>query len=252
MFKVKEMNYSERTHNRYWWYRLKDCSYMPPIFAGLSNEEWELMDNWFSTTEEQFESPGEMNIPPISLIEGLIGGSGISAIVQCGHYVGYSTLLLGFLLRRMGKKNALFSIDIDRQATNFTQGWLDKAELQQQVKLRLEDSSHSCLPDEARRYFGREIQLVLIDSSHQYAHSLKELDLWYDALPRGGLIVMHDVSHFAQSFDSTGKGGVLKAVQEWATQRGIMPMLLNSFVTNEDPNNLVYRDGCGLGIIQKV
>jgi hypothetical protein len=93
--------------------------------------------------------------------------------------------------------------------------------------------------------------MVIIDSSHQYAHTLQELDLWYGALPLGGLIVMHDVSRYAQSFDSTAKGGVRKAILEWSEKRNVPALLLNSFVTDESPDSLVYRDGCGLALIQK-
>ena len=248
---TRSLDFKTRSHNRYWWYRLADSAYTPPVFASLSNQEWLLIDDWFTTTEKKFESPGEISIPGISLLAGLIGGNGICAIVQCGHYVGYSTLLLGFLLRSMGKANALFSIDIDPDATSFTQEWVEKAGLGAQVRLRISNSSDPILPTEARSYFGRDIQMVLIDSSHQYAHTLQELDLWYDALPTGGLIVLHDVSRFAQSFDSSGKGGVLRAVLEWCENRGVSPLLLNSFVTQESPEQLAYRDGCGIGIIQK-
>jgi predicted O-methyltransferase YrrM len=247
----RSLNYASRKNNRYWWYHLKDTSYVPPVFARLSDDEWALMDDWFTTTDEKFSSPGEMSVPAISLLEGLIGGNGICSVVQCGHYVGYSTLLLGFLLRRMGKTNALFSVDIDPHSTAFTQDWLDRADLGKQVKLRINDSANPSLPDEARSFFGRDIQMVMIDSSHQYAHTLQELDLWYDALPVGGILVMHDVSRFAQSFDTTGKGGVLSAAHEWTKKRGITPLLLNSFVISEPPDTLTYRDGCGLGIIQK-
>lgn len=247
----RSLEFRSRTHNRYWWYRLKDTAYVPPVFSSLSEPEWQLMDDWFATTEREFASPGEMSVPGISLLSGLIGGNGIGAIVQCGHYVGYSTLLLGFLLRRMGKEQALFSLDIDKQATAFTQQWVDKAELGNQVRLKVSDSAAADAPAQARDYFGREVQMVIIDSSHQYAHTLAELDLWYDALPAGGMIVMHDVSRFAQSFDATGNGGVLRASLEWCERRGVAPLLLNSFVSREPPEQLAYRDGCGLGIIQK-
>ena len=247
----RSLKFTSRKDNRYWWFQIKDNSYVPPVFSGLSDEEWALMDEWFTSTGEKFKSPGEMSIPAISLLEGLIGGNGISAIVQCGHYVGYSTLLLGFLLRRMGKTNALFSVDIAASETAFTQDWVDRANLGDQLQLCVDNSSNPELPEKAKNYFGRDIQMVMIDSSHQYAHTLDELELWYNALPIGGIIVLHDVSQFAQSFDPTEKGGVLKAVSEWSERRGVTPLLLNSHVVNEPPSQLVYRDGCGLGIIQK-
>ncbi len=248
---TRSADFHQRDHSRYWWYKIPDNHYTPPIFAGLSNEEWHIMDNWFSTTEQVFDNPGEMAIPGISFVAGLIGGNGINAIVQCGHYAGYSTLLLGFLLRSMGKQKALFSIDIDPQVTEFTNAWVSKAGIEHQVNLCIANSADADLPAKARAYFEREIQMVIIDSSHQYAHTLKELDLWYDALPIGGLIVMHDVSRCAQTFDATKQGGVLRAIDEWTMKRHIRPLLLNNFVTDQFSPQNIYRDGCGIALIQK-
>lgn len=244
--------FRERTHNRYWWYRLSGTDYVPPVYAALTDAEWALLDAWFEETERLFPSPGELSIPGISFLNGLIGGSAISAIVQCGHYVGYSTLMLGMLLRHMGKKNALYSIDIDADVTAYTQKWVDRAGLGEEVKLCIASSSAPHLPDAAREYFARAPELVFIDSSHQYAHTLEELDLWYGALAPGGFIMMHDVSVFAQSFDASSGGGVLRAVNEWSARQGAPLMLLNSFVDgSQSLESLSYRDGCGMGLIQK-
>jgi hypothetical protein len=57
--------------------------------------------------------------------------------------------------------------------------------------------------------------LIILDSSHEYGATLRELDLWYGALAPGGLLVVHDVSRFAQSFDVTQSGGVRRAFDEW-------------------------------------
>jgi predicted O-methyltransferase YrrM len=247
----RSIAFSKRISNRYWWYRLDDANYIPPVLSILSEEEWHLLDEWFNETERRFEAPGEISIPGISLLSGIIGGNGVSRVVQCGHYVGYSTLLLGFLLRRMNKKHSIFSVDIDPHCTEFTREWVDRAGLNEYVHLHIGDSSDPNLPEQARSYLGGPIQLTFIDSSHQYAHTLKELDLWYEALTRGGILALHDVSAFAQTFDPTSKGGVLAAVAEWAFKKGVFPLLLNSFVNEIPPSQLVYRDGCGIGIIQK-
>ncbi len=239
-------------HNRYWWYRLKDTDYIPPVFSSLLDHEWSIMQEWFEDTELKFPSPGEVSIPGISFLQGLIGGNGVSSMVQCGHYVGYSTLLLGFLFRRMGKRNALFSIDIDASVTDYTQGWIDRAELGDYVTLAVGSSSEPTMVHKAAAYCGTEPQLVFIDSSHQYEHTLAELDLWWPALRPGGILLMHDVSIFAQSFDATGQGGVLPAVRVWAERQNQTCVFLNSFVNEgDDPNRLTYKDGCGIGIVQK-
>lgn len=248
----RSRKFRSMTHNRYWWYRLEDSDYLPPIFGGLSEGEWSLMEEWFIETEEKFPSPGEISIPGISLISGIIGGNGISRIVQCGHYVGYSTMILGFLLRAMRKENALFSIDIDTSSTKFTQSWIDRANLSMQLHLELGSSSDPAMVIRAKEYLRGAPQIVFIDSSHQYSHTLEELDLWWDALAPGGLIFLHDVSEYAKAFDTTGKGGVATAAREWSSKHGRSLFMLNSFSKlGDNPNVYAYRDGCGMGIIQK-
>ena len=216
---MRSEQFRQREHNRYWWYRLKDTDYVPLVLRGLSDAEWRVLDAWFTETGAKYENPGEISIPGISMLAGIISGNGIGAVVQCGHYVGFSTLLIGFLLRSMGKKNALFSIDIDAAVTGYTQSWVDRAALNEYVALRVGTSSAPSLRETVRAYFSRDPQLVFIDSSHQYTHTLDELDLWYDALVPGGLLVLHDVSVLAQAFDRTNGGGVLTAAREWLGRR---------------------------------
>ena len=248
----RSLKFKQLSHNRYWWHRVPSTNYIPIPYGILDDGEWEIMESWFDDTERKFESTGEANIPPLSMLMGIISGSAISRVVQCGHYVGYSTLLLGFLFRKMGKKQALFSIDIDASVTDYTAQWLKQAGLDDQVRLSIADSADPEGPKRATDYFGGQPpQIVFIDSSHQYEHTLKELDLWYDQLPQGGLLVLHDTSRFAATFDSTGKGGVFRAVSEWCAVKGVTSLMLNSFVEGGSPGDYPYLDGCGLTIIQK-
>jgi predicted O-methyltransferase YrrM len=252
---LRSLNYSAREAVRYWWFRDSNCNYVPAIFSSLSDEEWRVIDDWYQETDV-VGSPGECNIPPVSMLQGLIMGNGIRTMVQCGHYMGFSTLLCGFFFRAIGAKRALFSIDIDSGATEFTEKYVRRAGLQDYVHLEVCDSGDSKLPPLAREYFQRtDINLVFIDSSHQYGHTLSELDLWYSALSPGGLIMMHDVSELAGDFDTTKSGGVHRAVTEWQKSHGGSAIFLNGFVKDlaalaRAP--LTYKDPCGLGIIQKV
>jgi hypothetical protein len=122
--------------------------------------------------------------------------------------------------------------------------------------------------------------MVFIDSSHQYEHTLKELKLWFGLLSPQGLMFLHDVSDFAKTFDSTGEGGVQRALDEWSRfynrrKDGFFVQLLSYFKGKTLPrirksgnfslqmaliNRIApaklsaenpYQDGCGLGIIQK-
>lgn len=243
--------FDNRSANRYWWNNHSGARYLPPVLSSLSDTEWSILREWYEDTEKKFSSPGEISIPGISLLASLIAGNNLSSIVQCGHYVGYSTLLLGFLLRYMQNKHSLYSIDIDATVTTYTQNWVYSANLSDYVKLTVADSASSEQPTKAMEYLKKEPQLLFIDSSHRYSHTLLELELWFPHLAEGGFVVLHDASQFASEFDSSGEGGVYRAILEWSDRNNAKPFLINSFVQSTTPNRLIYRDGCGLAIFQK-
>lgn len=244
--------FSNKLHNRYWWHKVKGNEFVPLIYDFLNEEEWCVLSDWFTQTELEYASTGEAGIPPLSFIMGLVSGNAIDRIVQCGHYVGYSTLILGFLLRKMGKIHSLYSIDIDQNVTEFTQSWLDKAMLNDYVTLKIADSSHAAEPSEAARYLNGSPQLVFIDSSHQYEHTLAELDLWYPEICPGGFIILHDSSKFAKNFDRNNGRGVINAIIDWTTKNKVNYLNINGFVDGGSPGDYPYLDGCGLAIIQKL
>lgn len=246
-------DFSARTSGRYWWFQQNPNFFVPPVFAFLSEDEWELMLAWYSKTDAA-NSAGEANIPAISFLHGLIMGSRIKNIVQLGHYEGFSTLLIGFMLRKMGLKRSFCTIDIDPKVSNTTQEWVDKAGLQDYVKVLTGDSASPEFPRVVRDYFQGEVNMVFIDSSHAYQHTLTELDLWYPVLKPLGIILMHDVSKYAMSFDYAKLGGVQKAVTEWAEKNKVQYFLLNGSLPQdygEGVNGIVYGDICGIGIMQK-
>ncbi|MGZ5003280.1 MAG: hypothetical protein ACXWBM_08810, partial [Chthoniobacterales bacterium] len=68
----------------------------------------------------------------------------------------------------------------------------------------------------------------------------------------GGLLVVHDVSRFAQGFDVTHDGGVRRAFMEWrAAHPECETFLLNANETSMDLPRPFYKDACGLGLIHK-
>lgn len=245
-------DFAERKHSRYWWYQQFKPAYDPPPFASLSDEEWRVVENWYKDTEIAHpKGTGECAVPAISLLHGLIMGNNISRVVQLGHYIGFSTLLLGLALRRMKFDHSLISFDIDPNVTAYTQRWVDEAGLNDVVRLRVGDSAAPANAQEAIEYLGGQPQLIFIDSSHQHDHTIKELDVWYPALQPGGFILMHDVSQYAATFDYTGKGGVTRAVDEWLSSSNAGRIMINGDLTNQSGAALSYRDGCGIGIVQK-
>jgi len=243
--------YAERTGARYWWYRRRGVACDPPSLALLTDEEWELLEAWYDETDSKGLA-GECGIPAIALLEALIVGGPISRVVQLGHFAGFSALLLGFALRRMACSRSLFSIDLDPGQSAFAEAWIVRAKLEDHVRIATGDSRDVAMPRAAADWLGGGAQLVFVDSSHRYGETLEELDLWYDQLAGGGLILLHDASIFAQNFDSTGQGGVHRAAREWTARRGVPALLLNAdLVAGTAPERLVYGDPCGLAIIQK-
>jgi predicted O-methyltransferase YrrM len=270
--------FKHKDGNRFWWFAIND--YLPLIYSSLSDEEFKLLIDWYDETEEK-QLIGECNVPLISTLVGFVSGNSLDRIIQCGHYAGYSTLLLGWALRKMGKKKALFSIDINPDVTEFTQKRIDKAGLSDVVSLCVGDSADKDAAFQGIGYFnGKRPKAVFIDSSHQYEHTLRELELWFDLLVTGGFLFLHDVSDYAKTFDSTGNGGVQKAIDEWVQalndrKKGYIHSIFSHFRKEKSPFGLKekdlplqiallnriapdslsaenpYQDGCGLGILQK-
>ncbi|MDQ6625466.1 MAG: class I SAM-dependent methyltransferase, partial [Verrucomicrobiota bacterium] len=175
-----------------------------------------------------------------------------SRIVQLGTHAGYSTLLLGFMLRRMGAEHALFTLDIDPAMCGIARNWTERAGLQKHVNVAEGNSLDAASEASARAYLGGAPALIILDSSHEYAATLRELELWYPALAPGGLLVLHDVSRFAESFDVTGAGGVRRAFDEWrAAHADVETFLLNGEARSMEGPRPLYKDACGLGLIQK-
>lgn len=239
-------------HDRFWWHKLPGTGYVPPIYGQLSDDEWAFLELWYEETA-RLGAIGEMNVPAMSLVQGLVMGNGLSRIVQLGHFYGYSALLLGFMLRAMKARPGVFSVDISEEATLFTQSWVDRAALGEYVHLHIGDSAEESSADAAERVLGGSPQLILLDASHEYEQTMRELEVWTARMPPESLMVLHDTSTLARAYDSTGAGGVQRALDEWLRQHPDVAFLnINrDVVAGIDAAGLAYRDGCGLGILQR-
>src|SRR4051812_25661156 len=112
--------FAGRSHDRFWWHKLPQTDYVPPIYGALSASEWRIMSSWYDESARA-GAYGEINVPAMSLLQGLLLGNGVRTVVELGHFYGYSTLLTGFMLRSMRNGGRLVSIDVDPKATAFTQ-----------------------------------------------------------------------------------------------------------------------------------
>jgi predicted O-methyltransferase YrrM len=240
-------------HERYWWHRLSGTDFVPPIYSVLSDAEWKVMESWYSETEER-GMVGEINVPAMSLVQGLVSGGAVTRFVQLGHYCGYSTLLIGFWLRQMGEERRLVTVDIDPVASSFTEEWVQRAGLTRHVTVLTGAAADPELQARVLELVGGPPQMMLVDTSHGYEATKRELELWVPSLVRQGLLLVHGTSVFGQSFDAAGEGGVARAVDDWAAGRSDVAFLnLNRrVVAGEDAAQLVYRDGCGMGVLQRL
>lgn len=239
----------EKSDPRFDVYRSLYAKYEPPPYPSLTDEELGIVRQWYEDILGM-GLRGETGPALVGIMQSFIAVSGLSRVVQLGHWAGYSTLMLGFELRRMGLKRALFTADINPRVTEITRRWVQRADLGPTVHVHCNDSASPDTAKAAREYLGGRPEVVLIDSSHQYEHTIAELDQWYEELQPGGLLFMHDVSDFAAQFDSTRGGGVRRALQEWISDKSIECLRLNHLMP-ELNSRLGYIDACGLAIMQK-
>jgi predicted O-methyltransferase YrrM len=243
--------WKDNPHPRYWWHRLRGADYVPPIYSELTDEEWSVLRDWYSETDGNGPI-GECAVPLISFLHGLVTGNAVSRIAQLGTCAGYSALLLGWMLRRMNAASGLFTLDHDPKMCEVARRWIARAGLQDFVEVAEASSLAASSIDAARKYLRGNLELIIVDSSHEHRSTVAELDLWYPALAPGGLIVLHDTSEFAAGFDVTGEGGVRRAFSEWRRKHPEAETFsLNAGSRSMDETRPLYKDACGLGLIHK-
>lgn len=248
---VRSRRWRHASGPRYWWHRLPGMDFVPPVYADLTEVEWEIVRAWYEETDRSGVI-GECAVPLISLLHGLVMGNRIGRIVQLGTCSGYSSLLLGFMLRRMNAPGGLFTLDINPELCALTRRWLEHASLTSFVTVAEGNSLDPNSLAAARNHFGGEPEMILLDSSHEYGASVQELDLWYPALQPGGIFLLHDVSVFAAGFDVTGEGGVHRAFNEWRRKNPEAEAIcLNGESRSMDLPRPLYKDACGVGLIHK-
>jgi predicted O-methyltransferase YrrM len=247
----RSRDWSDKPEPRYWWHRLPGMQFTPPIYSDLADEEWQIVRDWYAETDRSGDI-GECAVPLMSLLQGFVLGNGARRIVQLGTCSGYSALLLGFMLRRMDAEHGLFTLDIGSGLCALSRRWIWRAALDRFVDVVELSSLHPTAPQLAHDYLNGAPELIIIDSSHEYAATIRELDIWYAALERGGLLILHDVSRFATQFDVTRHGGVQRAFAEWRrTNPDAETFCLNGGAQSMDLPRPSYKDACGVGLVHK-
>ncbi|WP_084462909.1 class I SAM-dependent methyltransferase [Oceanibaculum pacificum] len=233
---------------RFSWFKHERHGYPPFIFNLMTGKDRALLYQWYTETQEQWPyGDGASGFTTMSTVAGFLLGSGIRSMVQCGHYVGFSTIVLGLVFRYMGIKNAMYSMDVHETAHEYTLKWVQRFGLGNYVHCVLRDSSDPANIVDARQYFSGSIESVFIDSAHTYSHTVKEINIWWKEISPGGFMFLHDVSDIAKSYDVDNRGGVKLALLEHLDEFSCQAMLINS----KWKNGSIYTDPCGLGILQR-
>lgn len=251
---LRSRQFAADPHPRFWWHRPAGRDYVPAIYRLLTDDEWALLAEWYEETRAGGHI-GELNPPGMSLLLALIDGGALSRVLQIGHYYGYSALLMGFWLRAMGGERRLVSVDIDEQATAFTQRYVDRAGLADHVTLVLADAATEPGVERALVPFaGAMPELIFRDSTHDYATTRRELGLWVPRMAPHSLLLVNGTSTMSSRWDESGRGGPRKALRDFARRRRDIAYLnLNEPVGargHEDPA-LTYGDGVGMALLQK-
>jgi cephalosporin hydroxylase len=130
--------------------------------------------------------------------------------------------------------------------------WIARAQLQHFVEIAEGNSLDPGSIAAAKEYLCGDLELIILDSSHEYQSTLAEIDRWYAALAPAGRLVLHDVSEFAAGFDVTGEGGVRKAFAEWPKKNPEVEALsMNGESRSMDSPRPLYKDACGVGLNHK-
>jgi predicted O-methyltransferase YrrM len=242
--------YKDSDHRRFWWWRIGDVDHDPLVYHLMDQHQRDLFAEWYRDTEAK-NFIGECTPPLASVLMGFISGNAVKRVVQLGHYAGYSSINLGLVLKKItGGK--LATIDISDRMSKYTQEWMDRFEFSDHVKVITADSASAEAADQAEAFIGGEPEIVLIDSSHKYEHTLKELDLWIGRLKKNGFIFLHDASNAAREYDPE-KGAVAGALEKWCADNEYKYFVFNGGDATPGSTHaqLVHRDGRGLAVIQK-
>jgi predicted O-methyltransferase YrrM len=215
-----------------------------PAFAlGLDDAEIQILADWFAETND-IPYCGEVGFQSLSMISTLLSMSRMKNVVQLGHYAGFSSLVIGFILRRISPDARLISFDIDQSLTDYSQQWTKRAGLEAQVIHVCADSTDPLTVEMAGAYLAGNPQLVFIDASKQYRNTIFEVQQWAEYT--NGFILAHDVSLVAMGGQANGERGVSQGLVDSGQFATHELLLLDPH--EERRANFPYHDDMGLGL----
>ncbi len=109
-------------------------------------------------------------------------------VVELGCYVGWTSAHLALGLQAAGQNGKLWCLDYDSRFLEAARTNLQRLDLAGQVEfvqgLSLSPSVLAVLP--------KDINLLFIDTSHEYQDTLDEIEAYLPRLAPGGIIALHD------------------------------------------------------------
>lgn len=165
-------------------------------------------------------------------------------ILQLGTLIGYSAIVLADAAKEHG--GHVYTVDPDTRKLVLAWQYVNKAGFIFGVTPIDGRSTDSDVANRLRNI--GPFDLIYLDTTHFYPDTVEELRLYTlpSLLSASGLLVLHDTSVLAQSWDKTGKGGVRKALKEWEEGEAAH---LGFRVTWFDPP--FYADTSGMALVYR-
>ena len=166
--------------------------------------------------EKDTELRGHSDVGVRNLLFVLILSLKPERVLEIGGHIGSGTLVMAEALRLNGF-GRLITLEPEDHFHARLSHYVEKARFSQIV-----DPVKALSTDqELQARFKREglFDLVFVDACHGFATAKRDIVIAFDHLAENGIIVLHDTSHYAQSFDETKEGGVRRALIEASTEK---------------------------------
>ena len=184
----------------------------------------------------------------LSLIAMIIKVCQPKKILQLGTYIGFSAIALGGLLSTSTKGGLIYTVEINKSKQIKARYYAKKAGLMDIIEFIDGSSTDPDIVELLAKY--GPFDLIFIDSSHAYQHTLDELRIYVEDgkfTSSSTLVALHDAGEAAKDFDPTHEGGVRRALEEWINLKN-NKRKYQLFIF-EPP---MYPNPCGLAIVRKL
>jgi predicted O-methyltransferase YrrM len=230
-------------HERMSWFNRREIP-ADPVFAQLlTDDEIGHIADWYRETNDA-PYVGDSGLISMSIISDLILSNEITSVVQLGHYAGFGSLIMGFILRKVSRNARLISFDIDSRMNDYSRSWIKRAGLEDVVCHICVDSTDPLTLQMAQAHLNSNPQLIFIDASKQFENTKKEIAMWAPHID--GFIICHDVSVHAKGTQANGVLGVNDGMINAGVFEDHELLIIDPQAEKKD--GYPYLDPCGLGM----